>query len=352
MRDLDAGRRALHDVATLQRGQLRLAMTPTFTAWLAGPLLARFHRRHPGIALTVREMSQEAMEAGLAEDILDIGIGFAPARTLDVEAMPLLDERLALIAGDSHPLAAREAVLSLADLEAMPLVLLSADFITRRHVDDYCLRHGIRPTVAVEVNSMGAAVEIIRHGELAGILPAAVAASQPGLSVLALSPALPAARPRCWRNAMAIAARPRAPSPSWRAQAWALWRDGRVAESGHGSGQRFQQPGGGGTQSAAVMGDQVHLGLLQIALLNRNGLQLPAFQLPPDGEARLHRRRLAGQRVLHHHPEGIGDDGRFQLALFGLFRVAQDLPHAEAHIRQRQLVPGQLFQADGAFRAR
>ncbi|MCD0493245.1 transcriptional regulator CynR [Chromobacterium violaceum] len=191
LRDLDAGRRALHDVATLQRGQLRLAMTPTFTAWLAGPLLARFHRRHPGIALTVREMSQEAMEAGLAEDILDIGIGFAPARTLDVEATPLLDERLALIAGDSHPLAARETVLSLADLEAMPLVLLSADFITRRHVDDYCLRHGIRPTVAVEVNSMGAAVEIIRHGELAGILPAAVAASQPGLAVLALSPALP-----------------------------------------------------------------------------------------------------------------------------------------------------------------
>ncbi|MBX9357186.1 LysR family transcriptional regulator, partial [Chromobacterium vaccinii] len=77
LRDLDAGRRALHDVASLQRGQLRLAMTPTFAAWLAGPLLARFHQRHPGIALIVREMSQEAMEAGLADDAFDIGIGFA-----------------------------------------------------------------------------------------------------------------------------------------------------------------------------------------------------------------------------------------------------------------------------------
>ena len=191
LRDLEAGKRALHDVASLQRGQLRLAMTPTFAAWLAGPLLARFHQRHPGIALIVREMSQEAMEAGLADDAFDIGIGFAPSGTLEVEAEPLLDERLALVAGEGHPLAGRRDALSLAELEAMPLVLLSADFITRRHVDDYCLRHGIRPRAAIEVNGMGAAVEIIRHGGLAGILPAAVVASQPGLAVLALEPALP-----------------------------------------------------------------------------------------------------------------------------------------------------------------
>ncbi|AXE31360.1 transcriptional regulator CynR [Chromobacterium phragmitis] len=194
LRELEAGRRALHDVASLRSGELRLAMTPTFTAWLAGPLLAGFHARHPGIALNVREMSQEAMEAGLADDALDIGIAFAPARTLDVEAEPWLEEELALVAGEGHPAALAARALSAADLAALPLALLSADFVTRGHIDDYCLRHGVRPRVAMEVNSIGAAVEIIRHGVLAGILPSAAAFCQPGLRRLSLLPPLPSRR--------------------------------------------------------------------------------------------------------------------------------------------------------------
>ncbi|MET3176794.1 UNVERIFIED_ORG: DNA-binding transcriptional LysR family regulator [Arthrobacter sp. UYCu721] len=34
--ELDAGTRAIHDVQDLSRGSLRLAMTPTFTAYLIG----------------------------------------------------------------------------------------------------------------------------------------------------------------------------------------------------------------------------------------------------------------------------------------------------------------------------
>src|SRR5215475_3364926 len=34
MQDLEAGRRAIHDVGELTRGNLRLAMTPTFTPYL------------------------------------------------------------------------------------------------------------------------------------------------------------------------------------------------------------------------------------------------------------------------------------------------------------------------------
>ena len=37
LQDLEAGKRAIHDVQELSRGSLRLAMTPTFTAYLIGP---------------------------------------------------------------------------------------------------------------------------------------------------------------------------------------------------------------------------------------------------------------------------------------------------------------------------
>ncbi|WP_197277920.1 transcriptional regulator CynR [Arthrobacter alpinus] len=84
LRELDAGTRAIHDVQDLSRGSLRLAMTPTFTAYIIGPLVERFSTLYPGIFLSVQEMTQDRMEAALAEDTLDLGIAFAKARSSEV----------------------------------------------------------------------------------------------------------------------------------------------------------------------------------------------------------------------------------------------------------------------------
>src|ERR1700736_851018 len=46
LRELDAGQRAIHDVRDLSRGQLRLALTPTFHPYLIGPLVGGFHTLH------------------------------------------------------------------------------------------------------------------------------------------------------------------------------------------------------------------------------------------------------------------------------------------------------------------
>lgn len=51
LRELESGRRAIHDVQDLTRGELRLATTPTFTAYMVGPLLAAFNTRYPGIVV-------------------------------------------------------------------------------------------------------------------------------------------------------------------------------------------------------------------------------------------------------------------------------------------------------------
>ena len=39
LRELEEGRRALHDAEDLQHGKLRIAMTPTFTTYMLGPLM-------------------------------------------------------------------------------------------------------------------------------------------------------------------------------------------------------------------------------------------------------------------------------------------------------------------------
>jgi len=191
LQDLQAAKRAVHDVQDLSRGSLRLAMTPTFSAYLVGPLLTRFNSLYPGITLSVEEMAQDRMEAALAEDRLELGIAFTGNHLPDIDSQALFVESLSLVVGSEHPGFGEERPSSVEALGQQALVLLSGDFATRQHIDDYCRGQGIAPRIAIEANSIGAIVEIVRRGQLATILPEAIAHQQPGLRPLALQPALP-----------------------------------------------------------------------------------------------------------------------------------------------------------------
>lgn len=194
LQDLEAGTRAIHDVATLERGNLRLAMTPTFTAYLVGPVIDDFYRRYPGVSVSIHEMTQDRIEALLAEDRLDVGIAFSQAQSVDIVAEELFTESLNMMVGAQHPLVQQREPLSAQVFEQQPLVLLSEDFATRQFIDDYCRRQGIRPRVAMEANAIGAIIEIVRRGQLATLLPAAVAQENPQLHTVRLNEVMPARR--------------------------------------------------------------------------------------------------------------------------------------------------------------
>lgn len=191
LQELDAGTRAVHDVQDLSRGSLRLAVTPTFTAYLIGPLIERFNVRHPGITLSVQEMTQDRIEAALAADALDLGIAFAPAHSSGIEAKALFVETLGLVVGSHHRRAGTAAPMALHEVEQERLVLLSSDFATRRHLDAYFRDHGIAPRIVIEADSISAIVEIIRRGQLAALLPEGMTRTQAGLHLVELSPAIP-----------------------------------------------------------------------------------------------------------------------------------------------------------------
>ncbi|MDT1827962.1 transcriptional regulator CynR, partial [Acinetobacter baumannii] len=78
-------------------GKLRIAMTPTFTTYMLGPLMEAYYRRYPGVKVLIQEMNQERMEAMLLEDELDVGIAFDDSRSQEIVVQPLLTETLALV---------------------------------------------------------------------------------------------------------------------------------------------------------------------------------------------------------------------------------------------------------------
>ncbi len=175
LRELDAGRRAIHDVQDLARGELRLATTPTFTAYLVGPLLAAFHARYPGIMVRLKEMSLDTIAAAVAADEVDLAIAFAVSRPADdIECTPLLVERLNVVVGAQHKFAACTGPVTPQMLENEQLGVLSLDFVTRGHVDDYLRAQGIVPRIAIETNTISALIEVVRRSDVVTVLPEAI----------------------------------------------------------------------------------------------------------------------------------------------------------------------------------
>jgi LysR family cyn operon transcriptional activator len=198
LRELDAAKRAIHDLQDLSRGSLRLAMTP-ITDYLTRPLLEGFNARYPRITVSILEMSQNQIEAALAGDNgdnIDVGIVFtdkfsSEARSNEIEKHLLFVEKLNLAVGNAHPCAGQQAPLSVQALEQESLVLLSSNFALRHHVDLYFREHDIAPHIAIETNSVSVIVDIVRNGRLATVLPNTIACEQHGVYPISLQPELP-----------------------------------------------------------------------------------------------------------------------------------------------------------------
>ncbi|MFI6090699.1 transcriptional regulator CynR [Streptomyces sp. NPDC051218] len=188
LRELAAADRAVQDVRDLSRGRLRLGVTPTFTAYLVGPLMAALHARHPGLDLSVREATQVHIGEAVLADEMDAGIGFTGDPVPGVEAVPLFIEALAVVAG---PGAGGASPLSVDELAGRELALLAGDFATRARIDAYFAGQGAAPRVAVEADSALALLEIVRGGALTTVLPEAVILDRSGLSQVSLRPPLP-----------------------------------------------------------------------------------------------------------------------------------------------------------------
>lgn len=193
--ELDAGTRAIHDLQDLSRGSLRLGMTP-ITDYMTSPLLHNFNTRYPAITLSTLEMSQDDIEAAVADDRIDIGIAFTntlatEARSSEIETHILFVEALHLAVGKDHPCAGQQEPLSANALERESLVLLNTNFALRRHVDLYCLKQGIAPRIAMDTNSLNVIIEIVGQGQLVTVLPNSIVCGQCGLYPVMLLPELP-----------------------------------------------------------------------------------------------------------------------------------------------------------------
>lgn len=105
-------------------GLIRMATAPTFGPYFLPHFLPGIHRAFPSLKMYIREDRPTAIEAAVAEGVLDCGLGPAPERS-GLTFRRIGNEKLYLGVSAEHRLADREAV-AIGDLRGERLLALGS----------------------------------------------------------------------------------------------------------------------------------------------------------------------------------------------------------------------------------
>jgi DNA-binding transcriptional LysR family regulator len=169
--EVEEARRRVREVLGVHRGHLGLGSLPGPAVRLLPRLLAEFHRRHPGIDVTLREEdSSPRLEDAIHRGELDLAIVRVPGRRSDLESRPLVREPMVAVTSAEHALARRHDV-RLAELAHEPFVALRRGHELRDLLEEVCRGAGFQPRIVLETGRAGTATALAASGFGVTVLP-------------------------------------------------------------------------------------------------------------------------------------------------------------------------------------
>jgi LysR family cyn operon transcriptional activator len=167
------------------RGALHVGVVPILNVALMPPLLGLFAANHPGISLTVEEISSTEIETAIEEGRMDVGLGFLTRHSPNLRYERLCTDEFALIVSEKHPWWKRRTV-QVSELHQHRLLQLFDTFVMRRMTDQICLKHQVRPRTVVELNAIETLLRSLAPLGAAAIMPKIALRGREGLKLRAI----------------------------------------------------------------------------------------------------------------------------------------------------------------------
>lgn len=169
LRELEQAAHVVHELQGAKRGRLVVGALSTVNSYLITPLVTSFKQHFPDIQLQVHAQPSSEVVSGLLTNRLDLGICLLPLAYPQLTVVPLLEERLALVAPAGMKIGKKR--IRTQDLASLPLVLMPVDYCLRNMVEAECAKAGVHPRVVLEMSSPDGILEAVAEGTGATILP-------------------------------------------------------------------------------------------------------------------------------------------------------------------------------------
>lgn len=153
LRQIDKSLQDLSSEPGELQGTLRLGVIPYLDVALMPRLLGLFSEEHPGIDLSILEISSTDIETELEEGRMDVGLGWITRHSPNLRYEHLCDDQFTVVVPQDHPWAKRR-VIELSELHRQRLLQLPDTYVMRRMTDEMCRNYRIRPRTVAEINSI------------------------------------------------------------------------------------------------------------------------------------------------------------------------------------------------------
>ncbi len=166
------------DLVAGEAGHLRIASIEPVASINLPVILAQFCQEHSKVRLTLEVGVTQVISQRVAAGLLDMALCSPPSANLGLTFELLFYDSIALLLPDTHPLAKFDEI-SVSSLSQERLILTEEHCPYRDIFEKALLAEGINPFSGIEVMSLEALKQMVRHGLGIGIIPAAAIAPPP-----------------------------------------------------------------------------------------------------------------------------------------------------------------------------
>jgi len=167
-RTLEAADRAAAAVADVRELRAGTATFGTFgdaPDWLIANIAASFRRRHPEVRLRLVGLNSSEIAEEVREGRVEAALIVLPVDDTGLDVRPALEDELVYVSADEALLA---GPVSIEQAAARPQIFYDARWglqdPTRRALFDRAQRAGVRLEAAIEVEEVGAALDLVARG--------------------------------------------------------------------------------------------------------------------------------------------------------------------------------------------
>lgn len=158
---LDSAADAIKRLGKWGQTRLRVAASAAACQHILPGVIRELKKNHSSIELRVESGDTPKALELLRDSKVDLALGIAPENPLGLEVRPLFRDELMFVFSPAHPWADGKPITR-DDIRTQQFILYQRSSVTSQLLDSYFRQLEIAPNVAMEVDSIGAIIELLK----------------------------------------------------------------------------------------------------------------------------------------------------------------------------------------------
>lgn len=152
-------------------GTVRLATIYSVGMLELAPYLKVYLREHPRVNLRLEYNQAQQIYEDVASSEVDLGIVAYPRSQRNVDVIDFTEDKMVVACHPENPIAGKSGIKP-SELVDLPLILFTQETPTRKAVDKFLRKHGVRPTVVMELDHIATLLHAVEVDIGVAIVPA------------------------------------------------------------------------------------------------------------------------------------------------------------------------------------